>query len=258
MATLTRASTVRPIFNYIGGEWVASSGTRSLPVEDPATGEVIRHVPLSTAADVDRAVGAAQNAFPGWRETPPVERVRILFRLKGLLEQHLDDLAESLTREHGKAVAESRGEVRRGIESVEHACGIPTLMMGTTLEDVAPGVDCETIRQPLGVFAGITPYNFPVMIPMWFWPYAVATGNTFVLKPSEQDPLTHQRIVELAGEAGLPPGVLNVVHGDRDVASALIEHPDVAGISSVGSSDVARSIYAKAAASGKRVQAFGG
>ena len=227
-------------------------------MEDPTTGEVIRHVPLSTAADVDRAVGAAQNAFPGWRETPPIERARILFRLKGLLEQHLDDLAEDLTREHGKAVAESRGEVRRGIENVEHACGIPTLMMGTTLEDVAPGVDCETIRQPLGVFAGITPYNFPVMIPMWFWPYAVATGNTFVLKPSEQDPLTHQRIVELAGEAGLPPGVLNVVHGDRDVASALIEHPDVAGISSVGSSDVARSIYAKAAASGKRVQAFGG
>ena len=227
-------------------------------MEDPATGEVICHVPLSTAADVDRAVGAAQNAFPAWRETPPVERARILFRLKGLLEQHLDELAENLTREHGKAVAESRGEVRRGIESVEHACGIPTLMMGTTLEDVAPGVDCETIRQPLGVFAGITPYNFPVMIPMWFWPYAVATGNTFVLKPSEQDPLTHQRIVELAGEAGLPPGVLNVVHGDRDVVSALIEHPDVAGISFVGSSDVARSIYAKAAASGKRVQAFGG
>ena len=258
MATRTRAPTVHPIFNYIGGEWVASSGTRSLPVEDPTTGEVLRHVPLSTAADVDSAVGAAQNAFPGWRQTPPVERARILFRLKGLLEQHLDDLAESLTREHGKAVAESRGEVRRGIENVEHACGIPTLMMGTTLEDVAPGVDCETIRQPLGVFAGITPYNFPVMIPMWFWPYAVATGNTFVLKPSEQDPLTHQRIVELAGEAGLPPGVLNVVHGDRDVASALIEHPGVAGISSVGSSDVARSIYAKAAASGKRVQAFGG
>ncbi len=258
MATRTRAPTVHPIFNYIGGEWVASSGARSLPVEDPTTGEVLRHVPLSTAADVDSAVGAAKNAFPGWRETPPVERARILFRLKGLLEQHLDDLAESLTREHGKAVAESRGEVRRGIENVEHACGIPTLMMGTTLEDVAPGVDCETIRQPLGVFAGITPYNFPVMIPMWFWPYAVATGNTFVLKPSEQDPLTHQRIVELAGEAGLPPGVLNVVHGDRDVASALIEHPDVAGISSVGSSDVARSIYAKAAASGKRVQAFGG
>jgi malonate-semialdehyde dehydrogenase (acetylating)/methylmalonate-semialdehyde dehydrogenase len=258
MATRTRAPTVHPIFNYIGGEWVASSGTRSLPVEDPATGEVLCHVPLSTAADVDSAVGAAQNAFPGWRETPPVERARVLFRLKGLLEQHLDELAESLTREHGKAVAESRGEVRRGIETVEHACGIPTLMMGTTLEDVASGVDCETIRQPLGVFAGITPYNFPVMIPMWFWPYAVATGNTFVLKPSEQDPLTHQRIVELAGEAGLPPGVLNVVHGERDVVSALIEHPDVAGISFVGSSDVARSIYAKAAASGKRVQALGG
>jgi malonate-semialdehyde dehydrogenase (acetylating)/methylmalonate-semialdehyde dehydrogenase len=257
MATPTRTRT-DPIDNYVGGEWVAPSTTRSLPVEDPATGEVLGHVPLSTTADVHAAVHAARLAFAAWRETPPIERVRILFRLKDLLERNLDDLARSLTREHGKIVAESKGEIRRGIENVEHACGIPTLMMGTTLEDIAPGVDCETIRQPLGVFAAATPYNFPVMIPLWFWPYAVATGNTFVLKPSEQDPLTHQRIVELAAEAGLPPGVLNVVHGDREAVAALLDHPDVMGISFVGSSDVARSVYASAAASGKRVQALGG
>ncbi len=163
-----------------------------------------------------------------------------------------------MTREHGKNVDETLGEIQRGIENVEHACGIPTLLMGDTLEDVASGIDCETIRQPLGVFAGITPYNFPVMIPLWFWPYAVATGNTFVLKPSEQDPLTHQKVVELAIRAGLPPGVLNVVHGDRTVSSALLEHPDIEGISFVGSSATARYVYERAAATGKRVQALGG
>ena len=258
MTPATAASTVQPIRNYVGGEWIAPSGTAVLPVENPATREVLHHVPLSATADVDAAVQAAQAAFPRWRETPPVERARVLFRLKALLEQHLDELGEHLTREHGKALAESKGEIRRGIENVEHACGIPSSMMGTTLEDVAAGVDCETIRQPLGVFAGITPYNFPVMIPLWFWPYAVATGNTFVLKPSEQDPLTHQRIVGLAAEAGLPPGVLNVVHGDREAVIALIDHPTVAGVSFVGSSAVARAVYAQAAAAGKRVQALGG
>ena len=258
MTTPRPAKATQPILNHIGGEWVRSSGAASLPVEDPATRDVLHHVPLSNAADVDAAVQAAKNAFPGWRETPPVERVQVLFRLKALLEQHLDDLGVSLTREHGKPVAESKGEIRRGIENVEHACGIPTLMMGTTLEDVAASVDCETIRQPLGVFAGVTPYNFPVMIPLWFWPYAVATGNTFVLKPSEQDPLTHQRIVGLAVEAGLPPGVLNVVHGDWQAADLLVDHPDVAGFSFVGRSEVAQHVYAKAAAAGKRVQALGG
>ena len=156
-----------------------------------------------------RAVQAACGAFPSWRRTPVVERARVLFRLKALLDEHHDDLAVSLSREHGKNVAETWGEVQRGIENVEHAAGMPTLMMGDTLEDVARGVDCETVRQPIGVFAVITPYNFPVMIPLWFWPYAVAAGNTVVLKPSEQDPLTHQRVVELAVRAGLPPGVLN-------------------------------------------------
>jgi malonate-semialdehyde dehydrogenase (acetylating)/methylmalonate-semialdehyde dehydrogenase len=244
--------------NFIDGTWLSATATDTLPVDNPATADVIARVPMSTPDDVDQAVQAARKAFPAWRATPPVERARVLFRLKTLLEEHLDELAVSLTIEHGKIVSESKGEIRRGIENVEHACGIPTLMLGDTLEDVASGIDCETIRQPLGVFAVITPYNFPVMIPLWFWPYAVATGNTVVLKPSEQDPLTHQRIVDLAKQAGLPPGVLNVVHGDRRVSEALIEHPDVVGISFVGSSDIGRSIYSRAAAAGKRVQALGG
>ncbi|HSR42162.1 MAG TPA: CoA-acylating methylmalonate-semialdehyde dehydrogenase [Longimicrobiales bacterium] len=252
----TRPAT--PAANFIGGEWVRSESSESLPVVDPATGEELGRVPLSSAAEVDAAVGAAREAFPEWRETPAVERVRVLFRLKALLDEHRDELARDLTREHGKNVEETSGEIQRGIENVEHACGIPALMMGETLEDVARGIDCETVRQPLGVFAGITPYNFPVMIPLWFWPYAVATGNTFVLKPSERDPLTHQKIVDLAVEAGLPPGVLNVVHGDRGAAEALVEHPDVKGVSFVGSSRVARTVYGRAAASGKRVQALGG
>jgi malonate-semialdehyde dehydrogenase (acetylating)/methylmalonate-semialdehyde dehydrogenase len=246
------------IANFIGGQWVSSGAAETLPVRDPATGGPLGRVPLSGAADVDRAVNAAAAAFPAWRATPAVERARVLFRLKALLELHREELARSLTREHGKTLAESRAEIQRGVENVEHACGIPTLMMGETLEDIAPGVDCETVRQPLGVFAGITPYNFPIMIPLWFWPYAVATGNTFVLKPSEQDPLTHQRVCDLALEAGLPPGVLNVVHGAHDVVNALCDHPRIQGVSFVGSSRVARLVYARAAAAGKRVQALGG
>ena len=248
----------RTIRNFIGGEWVESSGTDALPIRDPGTGEVLGHTPLSTRGDVDDAVRAAATAFPGWRATPAAERVRVLFRLKGLLDAHRDELGRMLSREHGKNVAECIGEVQRGIENVEHACGIPTLMMGDTLEDVARGIDCETIRQPLGVFAGITPYNFPVMIPLWFWPYAVATGNTFVLKPSEQDPLTHQKVVELAIEAGLPPGVLNVVHGGREVVESILDHPQIHGVSFVGSSHVARVVYRRAGETGKRVQALGG
>ena len=247
-----------PIPNFIGGEWRSASGTASLQVRDPASLEPLGDVPLSDAADVDAAVSAAHAAFPAWRRTPAVERVRTLFRLKALLEAAKEDLAVSLTREHGKNLAETRNEIQRGIENLEHACGIPALMMGETLEDIAPGIDCETVRQPLGVFAVIAPYNFPVMIPLWFWPYAVATGNTVVLKPSEQDPLTHQRIVELTAEAGLPPGVLNVVHGAHDAVSAILDHPGIHGVSFVGSSPTARMVYARAAAAGKRVQALGG
>ncbi len=244
--------------NYIAGEWLPGDACERLAITDPATAETLGTVPLSGPADIDHAVAAAHAAFPAWRRTPVPERARVLFRLKSLLDEHHDDLAASLSREHGKNVAETWGEVQRGIENVEHAAGMPTLMMGDTLEDIARGVDCETVRQPVGVFAVITPYNFPVMIPLWFWPYAVAAGNTVVLKPSEQDPLTHQRVVELAVRAGLPPGVLNVVHGRRQAVEALIDHPDVAGVSFVGSSAVAKSLYARAGAVGKRVQALGG
>jgi malonate-semialdehyde dehydrogenase (acetylating) / methylmalonate-semialdehyde dehydrogenase len=244
--------------NYIAGQWTSAGGTERLPVTNPATGELLGHVPLSTREDVGAAVAAAVQAFPAWRDVPAVERIQVLFRLKALLEGELDRLAETMTREHGKTREESAGELRRGVESITHACAIPTLLMGETLENIAPGIDCETIRQPLGVFAVITPYNFPVMIPLWFWPFAIATGNTVVLKPSERDPLTHQRVVELAALAGLPPGVLNVVHGSQAAVEALLEHPQVAGVSFVGSSPVARGLYAKAAAQGKRVQALGG
>ena len=254
-ATAAREETLR---NFIGGEWRSAAGRETLPVVDPGTGETLARVPLSTQEDVDAAVQAAARAFPGWRSTPAPQRAEVLFRLKRLLEENVDDLAASLTREHGKTRSEAAAEIRRGIENVTHACGIPSLMMGETLEDIAPGIDCETVRQPLGVFAGITPYNFPIMIPLWFWPYAVATGNTFVLKPSEQDPLTHQRVVDLAMEAGLPPGVLNVVHGGREVAEAVLDHPRIAGVSFVGSSAIGRQVYARAAATGKRVQALGG
>jgi len=246
------------IQNYVGGRWAPASGTDTLPITDPSSGEEIGRTPLSTRRDVDAAVRAAQDAFPMWRSTPAVERARVLFRLKALLEEHKEELARSVTREHGKILPETLGEVQRGIENVEHACGIPSLLMGDTLEDIAPGIDCETVRQPVGVFGIITPYNFPVMIPMWFWPYAVATGNTVVLKPSEQDPLTHQKIVALAEQAGLPQGVLNVVHGGREAVEAVCDHPEIAGVSFVGSSDVAKVVYRRASATGKRVQALGG
>ena len=244
--------------NYVAGEWVAGDAGARIAIEDPATAEVLGAVPVSGRADVDRAVAAACAAFPEWRRTPVAERARVFFRLKALLDEHHDELAVRLSREHGKNVTETWGEVQRGIENVEHAAGMPTLMMGDTLEDIARGVDCETVRQPLGVFAVITPYNFPVMIPLWFWPYAIAAGNTVVLKPSEQDPLTHHRVVELAAQAGLPSGVLNVVHGRRETVEALIDHPDVAGVSFVGSSAVAKAVYTRAGAAGKRVQALGG
>ena len=249
------ATTLR---NYIGGEWVPSAATDFLDATNPATGESLGRVPLSGARDVDQAVAAAQAAFGKWRRVPPVVRARYLFKLRALLEQHFDDIAAIVTRENGKTLDEAKGSVRRGIENVEHACGIPTLMMGKTLEDVAAGIDCEYVRQPLGVFAAVTPFNFPAMVPCWFWPYAIATGNTFILKPSEQVPFSATRIVELVHEAGVPPGVLNLVHGGKDVVNALLAHPGIAGISFVGSSPVAHHVYQQAAKHGKRVQALGG
>jgi malonate-semialdehyde dehydrogenase (acetylating)/methylmalonate-semialdehyde dehydrogenase len=244
--------------NYVAGRWRDPSGSDALSVTNPASGEELGRLVLSTAGDVDAAVRAAREAFPMWRSTPAPERARVLFRLRQLLEDNKEELARLLTSEHGKVLPETRGEVQRGIENVEHASGIPTLMMGDTVEDIASDIDCASWRQPLGVFGIITPYNFPVMIPLWFWPYAVATGNTVVLKPSEQDPLTHQRIVELAEEAGLPPGVLNVVHGATECVEAICDHPDIVGVSFVGSSRVAEIVYRRATAAGKRVQALGG
>lgn len=244
--------------NYVGGRWTDPSGTDALPVTNPASGEELGRLVLSTSADVDAAVRAAREAYPMWRGTPAPERARVLFRLRQLLAENKEELARLLTKEHGKVLPETRGEVQRGIENVEHACGVPTLMMGDTVEEIASGIDCASWRQPLGVFGIITPYNFPVMIPLWFWPYAVATGNTVVLKPSEQDPLTHQRIVELAEEAGLPAGVLNVVHGATECVEAICDHPDIVGVSFVGSSHVAEIVYRRATVTGKRVQALGG
>jgi len=244
--------------NHVGGKWVEAEAKATHPVTNPATGERIAETPLCGAADVDRAVRAAQDAFATWRQVPPVERARHLFQLKFLLEEHFEAISETVTRENGKTLAESRGSVRRGIECVEVAAGAPSLLMGQALEDVAPGIDCEAVRQPLGVFAGIAPFNFPAMVPLWFYPFAVACGNTFVCKPSEQVPLSQQLIFGLVEEAGFPPGVLNLVHGGKEAVDALLAHPLVRGISFVGSSPVAQHVYRTAAANGKRVQALGG
>lgn len=247
-----------PLPNYIGGKRRRASATEFLDFLNPATGEVLGKVPASTAADVGTAVEAAAAAFPAWRRTPPEERVQFLFKMKQLLEEHLAEIAEILTKENGKTLAESRGEIRRAIENVEVACGIPMLMQGYNLEDVAQGIDEIMIRQPLGVVAAISPFNFPAMIPFWFLPYAIACGNTFVAKPSEKVPLTLQYIFQLFEGLGLPPGVVNLIHGEKAAVEALIDHPLVRAISFVGSSAVARQVYARAAARGKRVQCQGG
>lgn len=251
-------STNERVPNYINGQWVHSTASEAVDVTNPATGEVLARTPLSHPADVAAAVQAAAAAFPQWRRTPPSERVQYLFRLKQLFEEHLEELARLITMENGKTIVESRAELRRAIENIEVACGIPTLMQGYNLEDVASGIDEIMIRQPLGVVASVTPFNFPVMVPFWFIPYAVACGNTFVAKPSERVPLSLQRAFELMDEAGVPPGVVNLVHGARAAVDALIEHPDVRAISFVGSTPVARYVYAQAAANGKRVQCQGG
>jgi malonate-semialdehyde dehydrogenase (acetylating)/methylmalonate-semialdehyde dehydrogenase len=243
--------------NFVGGTWTVPSRDGA-EVENPATAESIGRVGFSDDADVDDAVSAAADAFESWRETPVEERIQPLFRLKSLLEDEQDELAELLVREHGKTLAEARGEIRRGIENVEVACGVPTTMQAGHLANAAPRIDETAVREPLGVFAAVTPFNFPAMIPLWFLPYAVATGNAFVLKPSERDPYTPTRIVELAAEAGFPDGVVTLVHGDATAVNALCEHPDVEGVSFVGSTPVAKHVYETAAANGKRVQAQGG
>ena len=244
--------------NYINGQWVDSKSSEWLEVTNPATGEAIAKVPLSCANEVGSAVDAASAAFPEWRRTPPEDRIQPLFRLKQLLEDHLDELGRIITEENGKTFTESKAELRRTIENVEVACGIPSMMQGYNLEDVARGIDETMIRQPLGVVAAITPFNFPGMVPFWFLPYAIACGNTFILKPSERVPLTMRRIFELLEQTGLPKGVVSLVNGSKDVVNALIDHPKVRAISFVGSTPVARHVYARSGANGKRAQCQGG
>jgi malonate-semialdehyde dehydrogenase (acetylating) / methylmalonate-semialdehyde dehydrogenase len=254
MATLTSFE----IRNFVGGKWHASASNPGLDLTNPATGEPLGQSPVGSSAEVDAAVEAAHIAFHAWRATPVGDRVQYLFKLKGLLESRLDELASLITTENGKTLAESRGELRRGIENVEVACGIPVLMQGYSLEDIAPGIDEVMVRQPLGVCAIITPFNFPLMIPLWFLPYAIATGNTVVLKPSDRVPFSATRLVELLHETGLPPGVVNLVHGGKPAVDALLDHPLVRAVSFVGSTPVAKYVYSRGAASGKRVQCQGG
>ncbi len=245
--------------NYIGGKWVAATRDEWLEVTNPATAKAIARVPLSSRADIDAAVEAAGNAWPAWRETPPLERARHLFALRDLMERHSEDLARIVTQDDGKTIDEARGEIRRAIENVEVACGIPSLMMGYGLEDgAAAGIDEEVLVQPLGIFAGISPFNFPVMVQSWFWPYAVATGNCWIAKPSEQDPVVWTLLLELIEQAGFPPGVFNLVHGAKETVEAICDQPGIVGVSFVGSTPVAKLVYARAAASGKRVQCGGG
>ena len=244
--------------NYINGTWRLSSEGNCLPVKNPATAEVLAQVPLSSAEEVEQATVAAAQAFQDWRRVPPTERVQYLFKLKGLLEANSSEIARLITQECGKTLKESQGELQRAIENVEVACSIPTAMQGNFLEDIARGIDEFMVRQPLGVAATISPFNFPAMIPFWFMPYAIACGNTYVVKPSEKVPLTMQKIFELIDEAGFPAGVVNLVNGAKETVDAILAHPEIRAISFVGSSPVARYIYAQAAAHGKRVQCQGG
>ncbi len=252
----TTSLSLSPCPNFIDGEW-SDPKLSTTDVFNPSTGEVIAHCPMSGAAEVDAAVAAASRAFPAWRDTPPVERARVFFRFRQLVEQNFDRLCQCVSREHGKTLAEARGSLFRGLENIEYACGIPALLMGDTLE-IARGVDCETLHQPLGVCAGITPFNFPVMVPLWMFPVAIACGNTFILKPSEKVPLGAVILGELLAEAGLPRGVFNIVHGGRASVDAILTHPKVRAISFVGSSPVAKYIYETGTRHGKRVQANGG
>lgn len=244
--------------NFINGEWVESLTTDYLEVPNPATGEVLATVPISTSEDLDQAIEVAKEAFKSWSREPVQKRSRILFKYHQLLTKHHDELARLITQENGKSFKEAHGEVLRGIECVEFACGAPSLMMGETLSTIGPEIDSELYRYPLGVVGGITPFNFPMMVPCWMFPLAIACGNTFVLKPSERTPILANRLAELLVEAGLPDGVFNIVHGAHAVVNGLLEHPDVKAISFVGSQPVAEYVYKTAAAHGKRVQALSG
>ncbi len=246
------------LLNFVSGAWRRSSASDRSPVVNPASGTTLAEVPHSAASEVDAAVRGAAAAYPAWRDTPVVERVQPLYRLKAILERDLDEIARGIVEECGKTFGEAKGELQRGIENVEVACGMPSLMQGINNEDVARGIDEHMFRQPLGVVTAITPFNFPGMIPLWFLPYAVATGNCFVLKPSERVPMTTQAIVRACEEAGFPPGVVSLVNGGRPTVEALLDHDEVRAVSFVGSTPVARAVYARATASGKRAQCQGG
>jgi malonate-semialdehyde dehydrogenase (acetylating) / methylmalonate-semialdehyde dehydrogenase len=244
--------------NYIQGQWQDSTATERIPIINPATGEELGRVPLSPASEVDLAVRAAAAAFPSWRRVPVTERIQFLFKLKAKLDEHFEDISRTITLECGKTLAESRGEMRRAVENVEVACGAPILIQGYNSEDIAAGIDEIMIRQPLGVCAVIAPFNFPGMIPFWFLPYAIACGNTVIMKPSERVPLTMQKVMQLVDAVKLPAGVINLVNGGRDVVNAILDHPTIRSVSFVGSSAVAKYVYARAAAAGKRAQCQGG
>ena len=258
VATNGKIQEVITVKNYINGKWVNSFGKETLDVINPANKKILAKSPIGTSKDIEDAVKAAKEAFKTWREVPVIDRVQVLFKLKTLLEKNAEELAKICTQENGKILLESKGDVRRGIQMVETACGMPTLLMGKALEDIASGIDCHAIRRPLGVFCAITPFNFPPMVPFWFWPFAIASGNTFVLKPIERVPLTQVRVFELIEEAGMPKGVINLVHGSKETVNALCTHPDIKGVSFVGSTPVAKHVYQTACSHGKRVQALGG
>ena len=247
-----------PLRNYVNNEWQRSTASELLDVTNPATAEAIVQVPLSPATEVDLAVQAADEALDEWRRTPPTDRVQYLFKLKDLLEANFEDIARTITLECGKTLDESKGEMRRAIENVEVACGIPTLMQGTNLEDIATGIDEFMIRQPVGVCAAIAPFNFPGMITFWFMPYAIACGNTYIVKPSEKVPITMQKVFQLLEETGLPKGVANLINGGKETVDAILDHPTIKAISFVGSTTTAKYVYSRAAANGKRVQCQGG
>lgn len=244
--------------NYINGKWTASSSGKFQEVQNPATGEILAQVPVSSTAELDEAVQAAHKAFQSWRKTPVTRRIQYMFALKQLLEANVEDLARSITMEHGKTLEESRGEMRRAIENVEVACGTPILMMGDLVEDIAPGIDELMIRQPLGVAAIISPFNFPAMIAFWFVPYAIATGNTVIVKPSSRVPVTMVKLFKLMEQAGFPEGVISMVHGGADMVNGILDHPLIKSVAFVGSTEVARHVYSRGTANGKRVSAAGG
>jgi malonate-semialdehyde dehydrogenase (acetylating)/methylmalonate-semialdehyde dehydrogenase len=248
----------QPLKNYIYGQWKSASAAEMQDVINPATAEVLGRVPLSTADEVGEAAQAAASALPQWRGVPPTDRIQYLFKLKNLLEEHFEDISRTITMECGKTLDESRGEMRRAIENVEVACGIPTMMQGGILEDIASGIDEFVLRQPVGVCAIVAPFNFPGMIPFWFLPYALACGNTVIVKPSEKVPLTMQMIFRLLDQLDLPKGVVNMINGAKEAVDAILDHPEIRAISFVGSTPVARYIYRRAAETGKRVQAQGG